>query len=170
MAFKITELRGRATEIARHPRTRKIAIWLVAIFAFIGILALAAPPLLKGKIAAELSKKFHREVSIEQIRINPFAMSLTVRGFLMKERQGSATALSFEEFYANLELRSLFRWAPVLKQIRLVKPYVNLVRNEDRTYNFTDLIEATANSKRDCAGRVPRCGSEVWAAFTTPAD
>ena len=39
MAFKITELRGRATEIARHPRTRKIAIWLVAIFAFIGILA-----------------------------------------------------------------------------------------------------------------------------------
>ncbi len=68
-------------------------------------------------------------------------MSLTVRGFLMKERQGSATALSFEEFYANLELRSLFRWAPVLKQIRLVKPYVNLVRNEDRTYNFTDLID-----------------------------
>src|SRR4029450_9779489 len=141
MAPKITELRGRANKIARHPRTRKIAIWLVAIFAFIVVVVLVAPPLLKNKIAAELSTKMHRPISIEQIRVNPLTMSLTVRGFVMKERQGSATALSFEEFYANLELLSLFRWGPVLKQIRLVKPYVNLVRNEDRTYNFTDLIE-----------------------------
>src|SRR5215510_5358766 len=141
MAAKITALRGRATEIARHPRTRKIAIWLVAIFAFFVILALAAPPLLKNKVAAELSTKLHRPISIEQIRFNPFTMSLTVRGFLMKERQGSATAVSFDELYANLELRSLFRWAPVLKEIRLVKPYFNVVRNEDRTYNFTDLID-----------------------------
>jgi uncharacterized protein involved in outer membrane biogenesis len=145
MALKITELRGRTTEIVRHPRTRKIAIWLAAIFAFIGILALAAPPLLKGKIAAELSTKLHRQVSIEQIRINPFAMSLTIRGVLMKERQSSTTALSFDELYANLELLSLFRLGPVLKELRLVKPYVNLVRNKDRSYNFTDLIEEFTN-------------------------
>jgi uncharacterized protein involved in outer membrane biogenesis len=157
MAPKITELRGRATEIVRHPRTRKVAIWIAAIFAFIGIVALAAPPLLKNKIAAELSTKLHREVSIEQLRINPFAMSLTVRGFLMKERQSSATALSFDEFYANLELQSLFRWGPVLNRIRLVKPYINLVRNEDRTYNFTDLIEEfTKGPPKDPPGPTPR--------------
>ena len=142
MAAKITEVRSRATEIARHPRSRKIAIWLVAIVAAFGIIAgLVAPPLLRGKLASELSTKLHRQVSIEQIRINPFAMSVTVRGFLMKERQGSATAASFDELYANLELTSLFRWGPVLKEIRLVKPYINVVRNEDRTYNFTDLID-----------------------------
>ncbi|HEX4989938.1 MAG TPA: DUF748 domain-containing protein, partial [Candidatus Binatia bacterium] len=142
MAAKITEVRSRATEIARHPHSRKIAIWLVAIVAAFGIIAgLVAPPLLRGKLASELSTKLHRQVSIEQIRINPFAMSVTVRGFLMKERQGSATAASFDELYANLELTSLFRWAPVLKEIRLVKPYINVVRNEDRTYNFTDLID-----------------------------
>ena len=142
MTAKITEVRSRATEIARHPRSRKIAIWLVAIVAAFGIIAgLIAPPLLRGKLASELSTKLHRQVSIEQIRINPFAMSVTVRGFLMKERQGSATAASFDELYANLELTSLFRLGPVLKEIRLVKPYVNVVRNENRTYNFTDLIE-----------------------------
>ena len=142
MAAKITELRSRAIETARQPRTRKIAIWLVAIVAAFGIIAgLVAPPLLRGKLASELSTKLHRQVSIEQIRINPFAMSVTVRGFLMKERQGSATVFSFDELYANLELASLFRWGPVFKEIRLVKPYVNVVRNEDRTYNFTDLID-----------------------------
>jgi hypothetical protein len=95
----------------------------------------------RQKLASELSKTLHRDVSIQQIRINPYAMSVIVRGFLMKERQGSAVALSFDELYANLELQSLFRWAPVFKQLRLVKPYVAVVRNEDRTYNFTDLIE-----------------------------
>jgi uncharacterized protein involved in outer membrane biogenesis len=133
MASKIKELGGHATKIARHPRARKLAIWLAAIAALIGISAFAAPPLLKGKIATELAKTLHREVSIEQIWLNPFTMSLTVRGFVMKERQGSATAVSFDELYANLELQSLFRWGPVFKEFRLTKPYVNLIRNQDRT-------------------------------------
>jgi hypothetical protein len=133
MAVKITELRGHATKIARHSRTLKIAIWVAVVVAFIGIAAFAAPPLLKGKIAAELSKKLHRDVSIEQIWFNPFTMSLTVRGFLVKERQGSATAVSFDELYANLELQSIFRLGPVFNELRLTKPYVSLIRHQDRT-------------------------------------
>ncbi|HEY6368170.1 MAG TPA: DUF748 domain-containing protein [Candidatus Binatia bacterium] len=157
MASKIKELGGHATKIARHPRTRKLAIWLAAILAVIGISAFAAPPLLKGKIAAELAKTLHREVSIEQIWFNPFTMSLTVRGFVIKERQGSATAVSFDELYANLELQSLFRWGPVFKEFRLTKPYINLIRNQDRTYNFTDLIEEfTKGPPKDPPAPTPR--------------
>jgi uncharacterized protein involved in outer membrane biogenesis len=157
MANKITELRGQATKIARHPRTRKIAIWVAAILALVWISTFAAPPLLKGKIATELSKTLHREVSIEQIWFNPFTMSLTVRGFVVKERQGTATAVSFDELYANLELQSLFRWAPVFKEFRLTKPYISLIRNQDRTYNFTDLIdEFTKAPPKDPPAPTPR--------------
>ena len=157
MAPKIDKLRGRATEIARHPRTRKIAIWVIAIFALFCLLALATPPLLRNKIAAELSTTLHRPVSIEQIWFNPFTMALTVRGFLVKERDGSKTAVSFDELYANLEWQSLFRWGPVFKQFRLTKPYINLIRNEDRTYNFTDLIdEFTKGPPKDPPAPTPR--------------
>jgi uncharacterized protein involved in outer membrane biogenesis len=157
MAPKITKLTGHASKIARHPRTRKIAIWVIAILALIGISAFAAPPLLKTKIAAELSKTLHREVSIEQIWFNPFTMSLTVRGFVVKERQGSETAVSFDELYANLELQSLFRLGPVFKEVRLIKPYVSLIRNQDRTYNFTDLIEEfTKGPPKDPPAPMPR--------------
>src|SRR6185295_17109663 len=38
-------------------------------------------------------------------------------------------------------LQSLFRLAPVIKDLRLVKPYINVVRNQDRKYNFQDLID-----------------------------
>ena len=105
MSPKITELRGRATGIARHPRTRKIAIWLVAIvWRLESLPASSRLPCCEASSRASCLTNSTGQVSIEQIRINPFAMSLTVRGFLMKERQGSATAVSFEELHANLEL------------------------------------------------------------------
>ncbi|MGH7845795.1 MAG: DUF748 domain-containing protein, partial [Candidatus Binatia bacterium] len=142
MAISFTDLRARTTDLAKRPRTRKIGIWVISIIVAIGVLgALIAPPLIRQKLASELSKTLHREVSIQQIRINPYAMSATVRGFLVKDRQGPAAAVSFDELYVNLQLSSLFRLGPVLKEIRLVKPYISLIRNEDRTYNFTDLIE-----------------------------
>ena len=140
--MKISEIRDQAKGIARHPRTRKIAIWVVSIFIAIGVLfGLAAPPLIRGKVASALSDKFHRQVSIEQIKINPYALSLTVRGFLMKERQSASPAVSFDELYVNLELQSIFRLAPVIKALQIAKPYISLIRNDDRKYNFQDLIE-----------------------------
>jgi uncharacterized protein DUF748 len=142
MALDVHQIRQQTLGIARHPRTRKIVIWFVSIFVAIGVLlGVAAPPLIRGKVASALSDKLHRPVTIEQIRINPYTMTLAVRGFLMKERQGDAPAISFDELFVNLQLKSLLRLAPVLKELRLVKPYVSLVRNDDLKYNFQDLID-----------------------------
>jgi uncharacterized protein involved in outer membrane biogenesis len=157
MAPKIGEIRDRAKGIARHPRTRKIAIWAVGIFVAIGVLlGLVAPPLIRGKIASELSTKLHRQVSIEQLRINPYAMTLAIRGFLMKERDSQTPAVSFDELFVNLEMQSLFRLAPVVKELRLVKPYINLVRNEDLKYNFQDLIDEFTSGPPGPPGPTPR--------------
>jgi uncharacterized protein involved in outer membrane biogenesis len=142
MAAKANQLLSRARGLTVHPRTRKIAIWAVSLVVAFGVLlGLVAPPLLRGKIAADLSEKLHREVTIERIRLNPYAMTATVQGFLMKERQSQAAAVSLDELHINLELQSIFRLSPVIKELRLVKPYVNLVRNEDYKYNFQDIID-----------------------------
>src|SRR4051794_6780439 len=142
MALHAQQLRSRAAGFIRHSRTRKTAIWLISIFVALGVLlGLVAPPILRVKIAGALSEKLHRNVTIEQIRINPYAMTATVRGFLMNERQSKATALSFDELYVNLQLQSLIRLAPVIKELRLSKPYVNLARNDELKYNFQDLID-----------------------------
>jgi flagellar motor protein MotB len=142
MALDTKVIRGRALDVARHPRTRKVAIWVVSVFVAIGILlGLVAPPLIRGKVAAILSDKLHRTVTIEQIKFNPYTITLTVRGFMMRERQSDSPAVSFEELLVNLELQSIFRLAPVIKTLRLAKPYISLIRNDDRTYNYQDLIE-----------------------------
>ena len=41
----------------------------------------------------------------------------------------------------NLEsCYSLFRWAVVVREVRLTKPFVRLVRRADESYNFSDLL------------------------------
>jgi uncharacterized protein involved in outer membrane biogenesis len=132
----------RTAVIVRAPRTRKIAIWCVSIIAAIGILgALIAPYVLRRVLSDQLTTKLHRQVTIEQIRINPYAMTVAVRGFLMKERGGNATAVAFDELHLNVQLLSLFRWGLVVKELRLIKPYINLVRQEDFKYNYQDIID-----------------------------
>jgi uncharacterized protein involved in outer membrane biogenesis len=146
-----------SASLARAPRTRKIAIWCASIVIAIGVLgALVAPYVLRRVLSDQLTTKLHRPVTIEQIHINPYAMTATMRGFLMKERGGDATAASFDELHVNLQLMSLFRWGPVVEEMRLVRPYINLVRQEDFKYNFQDLIDEFTSGPPAPPGPPPR--------------
>ena len=106
------------------------------LFGFFGL-----PPIVKSVLTKKLSEALHREVTIEQIKINPYALSLTIRGFLIKEKGGSEKFVSFDELYVNLESISAIRFAPVLKEFRLKQPYFNVKRIDETTYNFSDLME-----------------------------
>jgi len=116
--------------------------WIIATLLLVGLIGyLALPPITKYLVAHQLSEKLHREIQVQEIVIHPYALSAYVRGFQMKERDGSAVAVSFDELYLNLEAISLLRGNLVLREIHVDNPYVRLVRNPDRSYNFTDLIE-----------------------------
>ena len=112
------------------------AVLLYTLFGF-----LALPPILKSVLSKNLSETFHRKATIRDIRFNPFDLSLSVRGLAISERDGPGTWISAEEIFANLQLASVFRGGPVLSEVRLSRPYVNVVRRPDGSYNFTDLIE-----------------------------
>ena len=157
MKLPVNAFWDRSSRVIRHSRTRRVVIWLVAIVAGFGILGgLVAPLLLRSKLASTLTERFHRPVTIEQIRINPYALTATIRGFLMKERQGNQPAVSFEELRLNLQLSSLFRRGLVVKEFRLVKPYISLIRNEDRSYNYQDLIDEFTSGPKAPPGPPPR--------------
>jgi uncharacterized protein involved in outer membrane biogenesis len=157
MKFGRKDIRERTVRFSRHPRTRKIAIWCVAVILAIGVLfGIAAPPLLRYVLSNKLTQQLHRDVSIETIRINPYAMTATIYGFLVKEREGSAAAVSFDQLHVNLEMESLFRLGPVLKRIQLAKPTINLIRDENGAYNFQDLIDEFTSGPPGEGGPTPR--------------
>ena len=122
-------------------RRKTLLIWagaILVLFTLVGFFVI--PPIVKSVLASQLSAALHREVTISEVRFNPFVLSATVRGLTVKEPKGAETFASFEELYLNLETSSLFRWAAVIKEVRLTKPFVRLVRRPDESYNFSDLI------------------------------
>src|SRR5436190_3849345 len=142
MKISASSVSARARQIAGAPRARKILWWiggLIVAFAVIGFFVV--PPIAKSKMEEALSHALHRKVTVEEVRVNPFAPSATVRGFLVGERQGDAPFASFEELYVNIAWTSIFRLAPVLESITLTKPHLRVVRNANETYNFQDLLD-----------------------------
>jgi uncharacterized protein involved in outer membrane biogenesis len=125
-----------------RPRAKKTVAGLL-IFFFVFTLAgfFLLPPLLKSVLINRLSGHLHREVSIREIKINPYTFSVTARDLVVKERGSAETFVSCEEIFLNLQALSVLRMALVFKEIRLNTPYIKLMRNKDLSYNLSDLIQ-----------------------------
>jgi uncharacterized protein involved in outer membrane biogenesis len=123
-------------------RLKKVFIGFViffVVFTLVGFFVL--PPILKSILTKELSKNFHRQVTIDQIKVNPYTLSVTGRGLLVRDRNAPETFVSCEEIFLNLQSLSALRIAVILKEIRLTKPFIRVTRNQDLSYNFSDLLE-----------------------------
>ncbi len=126
----------------QSPKTRKYGVRLAIAFVLVGVLGfLVLPPIVKSVMLDKLSEALHRPVAIQNIGINPYAMSLTLEGLEIKERDAAETFVAFDSLYVNLQASSLFRLGPVVKEIRLVNPKFRIVRGEDNRYNFSDLVD-----------------------------
>ena len=131
-------------------RLRKFLIWSASLFAvFIVFAFFGLPPLIKSLLIKRLSATLHREVSIQKVNINPFTLSVTVRGFIAKDRASSEAFASFDELFLNFQSLSALRRALIVKEIRVSQPFIRVVRHEDNSYNFSDLLTADESQKSD---------------------
>jgi uncharacterized protein involved in outer membrane biogenesis len=125
-----------------RPRAKRILIGLVilfAVFTLVGFFVL--PPIVKSILTNQLSENLHREVTIEQIKFNPYTLSISVRGLTIKDKGSSETFVSFGEIFLNFQSFSALRRALIFSEIRLTQPYIKITRNQDASYNFSDLLE-----------------------------
>ncbi len=114
------------------------AVVFLVLFTIIGFFVI--PPVVKPYLLETVSKTINRQVSLSELGFNPYTLTATLRGFEIKEPRSETTFLSFDELVVNLDIRSLFRRAPVIEEFILRKPYVRLVRNKDKSYNISDLL------------------------------
>jgi hypothetical protein len=125
-------------------RWKKILLWCIGVlvvlilFGFFG-----APPILKSILVKELSAALNRDVSIRKISINPLILRLKVEGINVSEKGNDERFFSLDQMEAGVGL-SILKGNIALRGIRLSNPYVSVIRNEDGTYNFSDLLEKKA--------------------------
>jgi len=145
---------------APPPKRRRILRAAIAIAVAIALYAalgfFVAPVIVKNKLEEALTQATQRRVSIERLRINPFALSATLQGFSMRERGSDEIFASFEELYVDASLASLRRLSPVLDRVRLARPSLRLVRLADGRYNVSDLIDEALKPPADPDRPPPR--------------
>ncbi len=140
---------GWLQKVWSKPVVRKGLIAGVAVllvYTLFGFLAL--PLILKSVLSKSLSETLHRKATIREIRVNPFELSVSVRGLAISERDAPGTWISAEEIFANLQLASVIRGGVVLGEVRLSRLYVNILRRQDGSYNFTDLIDQFLKTRK----------------------
>jgi len=146
--------RSRPKAAARRRWPRRLAIGVagaVALFALVGFLV--APPIVRRVAEKQLGQLLGRRVSIARVRINPFALSVTVEGFEVYEPDRTTPFLGFGRLYVNAQLASVYRRAPVIKEIALQALRLHLVRTRatadawgdvEGAYNFSDIVARLA--------------------------
>src|SRR5208283_3119591 len=131
--------------ISRRKRRLVVwAFWLLLIYTVVGFLIL--PPIIRSVAVKQISKQLDREVSIEKVKINPFVLSCTVRGLLIKDTDGEPF-VSWDEVYVNFQLSSFLGHAWVFKEISTSKPFVRVEINKDKTFNFSDILAKFATNE-----------------------
>ena len=139
------------------PRGRK---WLLRLslafvaYSLIGFFLL--PPIIKWQMVKRLPAITKRQAAVQQVKVNPWTLSLTVRGLALTEPDGRPFA-SWDELYVDFQASSLFRWAWTFKEIRLVKPFGEVILLKDGRLNFANMLEAQTNAPpKPPSGSIPR--------------
>jgi len=109
----------------------------IALYTVLGFFVL--PAIIKSQILKRLPALTHRNVSIQQVKLNPYVLSFTLRGFSLTETNGDQFA-SLGELYVNFQSISLLKRGFVFKEISIKRPSANIVRLADGTFNFSNLL------------------------------
>jgi len=136
---------GRAAELAKTRRGRRIGITVVVLLLTFTIGGfLVVPHVLRGILTGQVATSLHRPVTVGKIRFNPYTLRLQVSDLRVA---GHGNEKPLAEF-AHLDLKagwsSLFRIKPIVKEVTLDEPAINVVRKADGTFNFSDLLVPSA--------------------------
>jgi hypothetical protein len=131
-----------------------IAVAVVAVYGVLG--GLVAPPIAKKMIASKLGERLGRTVQVDDIKLNPYTLDGTIKGFRILESDGRTTFASFDTVDVQGNWSSVYRFAPVIDALDLRGLKVHLVRDGDTHYNVSDMLARlkaeqarSARQKRD---------------------
>jgi len=116
------------------------ATMFVAFYTLFGFFAL--PYIIKSQLSSLVPDLTARDFSIAKVRFNPYALSLSLSGVSLADKDGVELA-GFDEFYVNFQTSSLINWAWTFGDISIDGPRGNIRIDEDGNPSFQDLL-ATA--------------------------
>lgn len=110
-----------------------VVLVLVVIYALVGFVGL--PWWLERTLPDRLEQHMGWQAEVEDIRVNPFTMSVEVLNLAADDSDGERV-VAFDRLYTNLGLWRLVTGVVALQDIELEEPYIRLDLLDDYSVNF----------------------------------
>jgi uncharacterized protein involved in outer membrane biogenesis len=114
-----------------------VATICTALYAAFGFLLL--PYIARYVVVEKVSPALNRQISVGEIRFNPFALTADISGLSIAERDGAGEFVAFDSLHADLELSSIPRLSLVVRNVSLEGPRIHIRLDENGQTNFSDL-------------------------------
>ncbi|WP_462387732.1 DUF748 domain-containing protein [Acidovorax sp. Q11] len=101
---------------------------------------LAVPPLLKGPLERIASEQLGRAVTVGGIDFQPWSLEFALRDVAVAGANGAPPQLTIGRIYADGELQSLLRLAPVVDAFTIENPVLRITHQGDGRYDVDDII------------------------------
>ncbi|RJR16904.1 MAG: DUF748 domain-containing protein [Desulfobacteraceae bacterium] len=129
---------------------RKVFIIMAGIFAVYSILGFfVLPPVARSFLSKNLGKALNRKVTIQEIKANPYKLTIEIKGLSVQEKEKPIPFFTFQEMKVNLSGMSLFKFAPVVEELILKGPYLRIEHIEKGDFNFSDIIAGGGDKKEE---------------------
>ena len=133
--------------LASNGRMRRALIAVLVALLAVVVLGIVAVSLLnvdhfRPKLQAELQDKIHRPVTLGQLHLKLFPLSIKADGLTIGQSAAFASQYPLataKQIYASASLGSLFSGKPDIKALTLQDPQIELIRNASGAWNFSDL-------------------------------
>ncbi|WP_439518475.1 DUF748 domain-containing protein [Hydrogenophaga sp.] len=123
-----------------RPWLKRLLIALGALLVLWALAWLTVPPLLKWQLQSRASELLGRVVTVERIDFRPWSLGLTIEGVRVADASGSGSQFSLDRLYANAELQSLLRLAPVVSALHVEQPRLSLRHLGEGRYDVDDIL------------------------------
>jgi len=123
------------------PKKKKILlICLASILALLIFTVTLLPIIVRSKATAIIEDETGRKVHIEKVSINPFTLTVSVKGFAI-DAKGGGPFVSIAGLRASLGLASIYKGALIISKLTVDTPVVSFARLAANIYSFNDIIE-----------------------------
>ncbi|WP_320033797.1 DUF748 domain-containing protein [Halarcobacter sp.] len=130
-------------------KNSKLFITILSIFLIYTIIGfIAIPKIAKPQIEKIINENITQKASIEKLKFNPFLLKLSA--FNLKISDKNTTTFSLDKLEIDFSLiTSLDEKHINFKNLELVNPYINVIENEDGSFNFEKIIKPTEEEKKE---------------------
>lgn len=145
-----------AASLKENKWVRRAVVALAVLLTLWAIAWAAVPPILKSQVQKIASEKLGRQVTIGKVDFKPWTLELAVNDLRIASADGGHAQLEIGRLYADAELQSILRLAPVVDVVSVERPSFKLVRNKDGSLDIADILEKLAKKPEEPKGEPAR--------------